>query len=164
MAHDVNRLIGEASFIEELAAREGLPPATVVGQGLAVIPLGHKQLDQLRGVPGGEDIEGFAYLSSNMRNTLCGHAGGVWLIYFETRYFGGIGGQAAAVFRNRDMTFAAALPVDEGRENPSPISQALALCGVKKGVSDFDEFDAAGLGERRSLEAYGLDEYEDDPD
>ena len=65
------------------------------------------------------------------------------LAYIETEYFGGIGGQGAAVYADREV-----IMVPEWRESGS-INRALELLGVKRGLLE-DRFTALGLEAYRS--------------
>jgi hypothetical protein len=68
------------------------------------------------------------------------HTGAV--AYIETDYFGGVGGQAAMVWRAGEVV----MPAAKGKRGP--VSAALRLLGAKAGRSN-DEFDAVGLGRHR---------------
>ena len=68
------------------------------------------------------------------------------LLYFETEYFGGMGTQGAAVFRDGELVFgpqAAEL---------GPINNALAVLGVRTVPPAVDEFETVGLQRHRSVE------------
>jgi hypothetical protein len=75
-------------------------------------------------------------------------AGGGGLAYVETEYFGGAGAQSAIAFVDGQE---AAAP-QSGR-GAGPINQALRRIGVIRTLAE-DEFDAVGLGERRSMADY----------
>jgi hypothetical protein len=65
------------------------------------------------------------------------------IAYVETDYFGGIGGQGAAVYADRQVRMKP-LWGESG-----PINRALKLLGVKRGLLR-DGFSALGLGAYRS--------------
>lgn len=74
--------------------------------------------------------------------------GGGGLAYVETEYFGGTGAQSAmACVDGREV-----VAPQSGRA-AGPINQALRRIGVARTLAD-DEFDAIGLGERRSMSDY----------
>jgi hypothetical protein len=95
--------------------------------------------------------EPFVFLTPKVGDLLLSYADDAGLLYFETDYFGGVGTQGAIVARNGKVAFGPA--TGEGT-----INSALQLIGVSKGSSR-DEFDALGLGDRRSTE-----DWLDDPD
>jgi hypothetical protein len=66
------------------------------------------------------------------------------LVYVETEYFGGDGGQGAIVAHRGDIFFGPA-------EGDGSINAALRLLEAKKDGAH-DEFDAVGLGRFRSNE------------
>ena len=61
--------------------------------------------------------------------------------YLETEYFGGVGEQAAAVWRNGELVLSPS-------QADHPVNAALRSLGVARGVRD-DEFDVVGLGLHR---------------
>ena len=65
--------------------------------------------------------------------------------YLETEYFGGVGGQAAAVWESGKIIFG------PRQANIGPINDALRLLGVTRNQTQ-DEFDVAGLGRHRRTE------------
>lgn len=71
---------------------------------------------------------------------------GTSLVYFETEYFGGLGGQGAAVFADGALIYG---PISAAI---GPINEALALLGVAVTPPATDAFDAVGLGLHRSAE------------
>lgn len=74
------------------------------------------------------------------------------LAYVETEYFGGTGEQSAMAFVDGRE---AAAP-QRARGGGGAINQALRAIGVTRSAVD-DEFDTIGLGERRSMDDYGLE-------
>ncbi|MFF4708709.1 hypothetical protein ACWC4D_08075 [Streptomyces sp. NPDC001288] len=73
--------------------------------------------------------------------------------YVEAEYFGGVGDQRAAVWADGVLALG---PLDEPAKRRfsrpvSPISQALRRLGARRGPGE-DEFEAVGLGRRRSNE------------
>lgn len=78
-------------------------------------------------------------------------AGGGGLAYVETEYFGGTGGQAAFAFVDGREAVA-----PQSARSAGPINQALRRIGVVRTLAD-DEFDAIGLGGRRSMDDYEPD-------
>ncbi|WP_212833229.1 hypothetical protein [Catellatospora sp. TT07R-123] len=74
--------------------------------------------------------------------------------YIEAEYFGGAGGQGAAVWDRGVLVVGPLVNVGEaiGIEG-TPISQALRYLGVVRSFP-WDEFDAAGLGRHRRTTAW----------
>lgn len=68
------------------------------------------------------------------------------LIYVEAEFFGGEGGQAAALFDQGQAVGAASTA-------PDAINAALRWLGVQPGERG-DEFEAAGLGANRDMDAW----------
>jgi len=75
--------------------------------------------------------------------------GGGGLAYVETDYFGGSGGQSATAW----VDGREAMAPQRSRGGGGPINQSLRAIGVARSEAD-DEFDAIGLGERRSMSDY----------
>jgi len=69
-------------------------------------------------------------------------------MYFETSYFGGRGGQGAAVFQDGEIVFGPQW-ADTG-----PINRALGLLGVEVAPPAQDEFEAIGLHRHRDTEGW----------
>lgn len=65
--------------------------------------------------------------------------------YVETEYFGGVGNQGAAVWREGKIILG------PFRAEYGPINEALRLLGVRRTEAE-DEFDVAGLGRYRTNE------------
>jgi hypothetical protein len=72
--------------------------------GLVILPLRAIDLDSLQAAHA-DEARGFQYLSKQFLDELrrSSHQGP--LAYFETEYFGGLGGQGAAVFQNGELIF-----------------------------------------------------------
>lgn len=68
------------------------------------------------------------------------------LVYVEAEFFGGIGGQASALFENGTATGAVGIGSDA-------INTALRWLGVLLREHE-DEFEAAGLGAHRDTDAW----------
>ncbi len=65
------------------------------------------------------------------------------VMYFETEYFGGDGGQGAALFHEGRVVFIQSAKL-------GPINRALALLGVKVVSPAIDEFQSIGLDRHRT--------------
>ncbi len=67
------------------------------------------------------------------------------VMYVETEYFGGVGEQAAIVWKDSQLL------MPPKKADSGPINEGLQLIGVVC-EPDFDEFDTVGLGHHRSNE------------
>lgn len=129
--------------------------------GLAIIPLGHAQLDRLASDRAFNRRDGFIYLSEELEAGILRRAGDERLLYLETEYFGGIGDQGAALSEQGAVVWRAAHASDQPKAGRSPISEGLSRLGVPPAPGS-DEFDGAGLGRFRSMETLGLAEDDED--
>jgi len=143
------------------AAVAGCPPPTELVQGFVIVPLWERQFDQITGLKPGADVGGFTYLSSSVVVALSSASEVGPLVYVETNYFGGIGAQAAAAFVQGKMAFADYHEVlRDPQRGDGPINRALKMLGVAK-VAGQDEFDTLGLGRFRTVEALGIEDWDE---
>lgn len=173
MGHSINALIGRREALGKLAARLGPPDATALAFDLVIIPLDEERLDA---ISMSEEVafDGFTYLKPAMAAEIGDMVGDGRVLYVETEYFGGMGGQSAALFDNGTLIWKDAESTFEEVasqslltrlfkpstvRSKSPISEGLAKLGVVA-TDGKDEFDQVGLGRYRSLEDLGL-EYDD---
>jgi len=161
MGHQITAVIGDAETIARVADAAGCPPPIELARGLVIAPLGHAQLDALMEPERGAESDGFTYLCAGIETSLSSYVGDGMLAYVETEYFGGTGGQAAAVF-SRGKTVLRQTKLDqEPASREDPINKALRMLGVQASTEQ-DEFDTVGLGRFRDLEDLGLDQWGDD--
>lgn len=73
------------------------------------------------------------------------------IAYVETEYFGGVGGQGAAVFWNGEMIGS------PDWRTVGAINEALAKIGVTHTADQVDAFEAVGLVEFRSNEDFRVE-------
>jgi hypothetical protein len=101
----------------------------------------------------GRYVEGWTYLSDGLMSILAGLSHECDALYIETDYFGGIGGQAAIMFRAGKRFYGPRTggtgPINESID---PISEALGLAGVVVSSVNVDAFAEAGLDRYRSNE------------
>ena len=148
MTHAVTGLIATPTILEAFARERSLHrPIALTGE-LAILPLRDVDLDSFLVAPCTHDIEHFQYLSRQLIDLLrrTSHQGP--LMYFETEYFGGIGGQGAAAFQDGEVTFGPQWG------QIGTINQALRLLGVRVEPPAYDEFDMVGLGRHRRTERW----------
>lgn len=148
MAHFVTGLIARHAALRALAAARALPAPAVLTEVLSLLPLGADELERL--LPDEADAfhAGFNYLSPALAAALQALSVRSTLLYFETEYFGGMGTQGAAVFRDGELVFgpqAAEL---------GPINNALAVLGVRTLPPAVDEFETVGLHRHGSVEGW----------
>jgi hypothetical protein len=98
------------------------------------------------------EVDDFEYLDQRLRRLLAAESIRGPVAYVEAMFFGGRGGQAAAVFEGGATSWQVA---DQGRLSwpDSPISQALRRLGVRAERGK-DAFDTVGLGRHRRTEQW----------
>jgi hypothetical protein len=77
------------------------------------------------------------------------------VVYFETEYHGGTGGQGAAVYRQGKCIYGPTF------SEAGPINEALATIGVRVSAPARDAFEAIGLNRHRSSDDWPGIEDED---
>jgi hypothetical protein len=148
MGHFVTGLIGRSRMLEAFSCGHSLNrPVSLLGD-LAILPLREIDLESFQGTQLDAGAEGLQHLSTRLVEELrrSSHEGP--LIYFETEYFGGTGGQGAVVFRDGELVFGpnwAAI---------GPINHALKLIGITVEAPARDEFETVGLHRHRRTEAW----------
>lgn len=146
MAYFVTGLIARHAALHAFAAARSLPAPVLLTEVLSLLPLGPEQLDRLAPASHHTLYDGFNYLSRSLATRLRMGSVGATLLYFETEYFGGMGTQGAAVFRDGDIVFG------PQSAELGPINSALALLGVRTIPPAVDEFETVGLNRYRSVE------------
>jgi hypothetical protein len=131
-------------------------PAAVsieLNQGMAMVPMTDELFDAVRADILTNRELGFDKLPAGFEQKLAAWSKEGPIGYIEADYFGGVGSQRAALWRNGALTLGP-LKVDEQEPFPddgSPISQLLRHLGVRREF-DYDEFDAVGLDRHRDTE------------
>ncbi|GAA2406205.1 hypothetical protein GCM10010420_37630 [Streptomyces glaucosporus] len=133
------------------AAARGLPAARTVPlrQGLALLPVTDEFFDAVANGPGGS-LPGPWKLPGGFDRTLARWSVPGPVAYVEAEYFGGTGGQSAAVWDAGALALGP-LRLAEGEPFPAgggPVSRALRRLGASA-EGAFDEFEAVGLGRHR---------------
>ena len=161
MGHRITAVIGGPDAIARIARLAGCPAPTQLPFGLEIVPLGHAQIDALTALQPGAYFAD-SHLSEGLQSALLAAAGDGTVAYIETGYFGGAGGQAAAVFAAGEVTMRAATPLGrEAADADGPINTALHALGVVPAAGQ-DAFEAIGLAQYRDMESLGLIEDDDD--
>ena len=144
--HIVTGLIARPTVLEPFSRKHSLHwPVTLVC-GLVILPLREIDLDSLHATHS-DEAGGFQYLSKQFLDELRRSSDQGPLAYFETEYFGGLGGQGAAVFQDGELIFGPQWA------EIGPINHALKLLGVSIRPPAQDEFETIGLHLPRDAEA-----------
>lgn len=140
----VTGLIGRGDTLMRLGGTLAGQPYFSLSRGFAFLPLDDENLEKVVGPTDDEPIGTWQYLTPSLIDLLrtASKIGG--LAYVETEYFGGIGGQGAAVFLAGEITF------DPQCAEQGVINKALALLGVSSHPECVDAFEAIGLDRHRS--------------
>jgi hypothetical protein len=141
VTHCLTAIISEPALIERARLRfDG--EAITLPQGLVLLRLGLGR----NTIPTDVEPSGF-YNLHLVADALVDLSLEGPIAYVETEYFGGIGDQAAAVYRDGQRIYAEGMiDLDDPRHGgEGNINDALALLGVVAGEGE-DEFDALGLG------------------
>ncbi|WP_018546821.1 hypothetical protein [Streptomyces sp. LaPpAH-108] len=154
MGYELRAVIADWARLES-TARE-LPAARLapLAQGLALLPL----TDALFAADtDGSEVTalGFRGLPDGFEAMLARWSAAGPVACVEAEVFGGVGEQRAAVWEGGAVVLGP-LHVDEDEPFPaegSPVSRALRRLGVRADAGR-DEFDAVGLGRRRSSEEW----------
>ena len=162
MGHNITAVIGAPAVVARVASVANCPSPTKLKFGLEIAPLGYQQIDELTALKPGQYFEGFQYLSEGLQNALMQAAGKGALAYIETNYFGGTGGQAAALFLDGHAVARVAIGISRRPAHKGdPINTVLRALGVEA-VIDEDEFAALDLQRFRDLESLGFKEWDDE--
>ena len=163
MGHSVTAFLGLATNYEERFAARPFHGTVSLEKGLVLTPLSDFVIDA---IADGEtpDIRIRTAGAAMSRNRS--------LVYIETEYFGGYGGQGAVLWRNGIVEFEATswderVMIEFQERHDNPINQALEKGFGLEAASKTDQFDTVGLGRLRStdriLEELGVNLYADEP-
>ena len=97
MAHHISGLITRRETLSCLEIELARQPFFELAEGLVFLPLDDQNLDKIVGLDVGKALGTFEYLTERLIEVLCAASRNGELIYVETEYFGGVGGQGAAV-------------------------------------------------------------------
>jgi hypothetical protein len=148
MGHTVTGLIARSIILEAFSCDHSLyRPAALVGD-LAILPLRKIDLESFQTSQSGAGTKGLQHLSTRLVEQLRRSSQKGPLIYFETEYFGGSGGQGAAAFRNDELVFG------PNWAKIGPINHALKLIGISIEPPARDEFETVGLHRHRHTAAW----------
>jgi hypothetical protein len=102
--HIVTDLIARPTVLEPFSRKRSLHWPVALICGLVILPLRAIDLDSLQAAHS-DEAGGFQYLSKQFLDELRRSSHQAPLAYFETEYFGGLGGQGAAVFQDGELIF-----------------------------------------------------------
>jgi len=150
MGHFVRGFIVLHHHALQVSATEPRLRGVSLAQDFVLFPLTDDLIDELFPPPHAPGYEDFTYLCGPLVDLMKFLSAAGPIVYFETVYHGGTGGQSAVVFEDGRVKIA---PL---RGEFGPINEALRAVGAVAG-RDTDEFDAVGLSRHRYSEDW-LDE------
>jgi hypothetical protein len=151
MGHHITGIIARRKVLKGSVGPFSGQPCFALAEGFAFMPLDSENLDDITGLHGEEAVGEFVYLTERLIELLGLASRDGELAYIETDYFGGAGGQGAAVFRGGEMVSA-----PDWRE-ANAINDALSQLGVTGRPGKCDAFEVVGLGIHRSNEDFRED-------
>jgi hypothetical protein len=152
MGHRITGIIGRAEVLQPFAERHGLTLAAPLKVIFHFLPLDEDDLERLVSNPG-RYVDGWTYLSEGLMSVLVVLSREFEVLYIETEYFGGLGGQSAILYRAGERLYG---PRNGGSGPISryvrPINEALRLAGIVVSPGNIDAFAEVGLGRYRRNE------------
>lgn len=146
--HEVHLIIGRDPALGRFLAAWPQARAVALEGGWQAVPLDEQLAEAIAARwPGPPRDPAFQAVPRGLEEALAAATSGGALAYMETGYFGGVGEQSAGCWINGRALGMQRSP------RPGPINDALRALGVVA-PAGFDEFDALGLGRRRSMDDY----------
>jgi len=146
MAYELQAAIACMELLRPVTAEISQARIVPLRQGFGLLPIGDA-LSKALTDPAAEKMPEFWALPKGFERTLAEWSRRGRVAYVEAEFFGGNGGQVAAVWEGGKLVFG---PTED--DTPlSPISQALRRMGATA-PGGGDEFDALGLGRERLTE------------
>jgi hypothetical protein len=141
MAHCVHGFVALRSDLEKSIAT--LPKAGLceLSQGFAFVPITDAMVDPSEPV---SSQQMFSELTRRLEEWGLACSANFSIVYLETEYFGGLGSQAAIVWRAGKTVFGPAREKAMQATLERPINGVLRCIGVQRGTMS-DEFQAIGL-------------------
>lgn len=151
MGHRINGIVAAHGPLTAVARDVANASVCRLGLGFGFLPLMEEvaSLDDLSAA-----LQGLCLLTAPMASWAVEQSKNFPIAYIETEYFGGIGRQSAAVWRNGTLVFGPEQTGNEDAATPlldGAINRAVRLLGVNRGNA-CDEFEALGLNKYRSNE------------
>jgi hypothetical protein len=149
MGYILEAVIGPESVLRK--AVQGQPAAALVplGQGIAMVPMTDEFFAAVTDGASERPL-GFWKLPGGFERVLAEWSTAGPVGYVEAEYYGGFGGQRAALWVDGEVALGplAASAGQQSSSEASPISQVLRQLGVRRNKRR-DEFDVVGLGRHR---------------
>jgi hypothetical protein len=142
--HNVHAIIGKFDDLSFALPSKAIP----LKHGLWLVPVDDDFYQAKCKSQPPSTIHQFEFLTPEFLSWLVHLSVGKTIAYIETDYFGGEGGQGAALFCDGKTTFGPLFGEEEH------INSVLKLLGVKVAANEFDEFAAVDLGRHRSTEGW----------
>jgi hypothetical protein len=146
MGHCVAGLVGPPQTLSRFASKHLLGAPVVLAQGLRLLPLRDHDIDAFLVPPLTGFSPSFTYLCEQLVQAISRAADMDKIMYFETEYFAGMGGQGAAVYGGGSCLYQPRFAI------AGPINEALRVLGVRVEAPASDEFESIGLHWHRSTE------------
>ena len=143
MGHCIQALVATPDIADHLRTTYPQLPCVSAGQGFAILPIDAGFIDSVTEARPPESTNAFMLLTDAFQDFLRDLSRFGRVAYIETEYFGGVGGQGAAVYSGRQVIME-----PEWGESGS-INRALKLIGVSRRLLG-DRFSALGLEAYRS--------------
>lgn len=151
-------IVGTRTALANIVWMVGEKYLAPLEQDLFILPLGHRALDGLA-TYGKPSHPGFAYLGPELTEALSKTCSGKdAFLYIESDFFGGIGSQAAALFRDGRLIWKDARALGEKpslfsllmrRDAAWPVNKGLQAMDVQR-LPGKDEFVSIGLNRFRA--------------
>jgi hypothetical protein len=152
MGYELRAVIGATEALRWALEEFRAAQVVELEQGLAMVPMTEALFDEA--ADGTQDAAlGFWFLPGGFGEVIARWSTTGPVAYVEAEYFGGVGGQRAAVW-SRGMLSLGPLTLDEHEQIPAqgtPMSVALRSLGIRC-TAGADEFTAAGLQRHRNTE------------
>jgi hypothetical protein len=146
MGYIIEAVVGPESVLRKVILEQPAAVVVPLGQGIAMVPMTDKLFAAV--TDGASDRPlGFWKLPGGFDRVLSDWSYDGPVGYVEAEYFGGFGGQRAALWVDGEVTLG---PLAADASQPpaaagSPISEVLRQLGVKRD-NQHDEFEVVGLG------------------
>ena len=148
--HDVTGLIGKTDLLREIISLSSVGRVIPMDgeYNLSLIPLTESVRNKLFAASSDKQVLDFNYLNESELSQLSNMSTHGTLMYFETDYFGGVGGQGAVVFKNGSCVFG------PDWAETGAINRALTWLGVETDTDGQDGFDKIGLYKHRNTDRW----------
>lgn len=145
MAHCIQVIVASTAVAEAICALFPQLRRVTAPEGFSILPIDANFVYIATKTRPQQCTETFMLLTDKFRSFLRGLSRVGPLAYLETEYFGGAGGQGAAVYSNREVK------LEPAWQDFGIINQALGLIGVKASKGR-DCFDTMSLCNYRSID------------